>query len=105
MPLEEHFLPVKSPPLLTGDLWRRVFNSAGIESAQERADALSFYGMFALLGLIGSNREHRQDLDTLLMPVVFEQDKFSVRLTIHRRADAPPVLTFSLPEESVPVLA
>ena len=102
LPLANHFLPVASPPLLTGELWRRVFAIGGLESTQERVDALCFYATFALLGLVGFDREHRENFDTLLVPVVFDNDKFSMRLTIHRRADARPVLTFSLPEESVP---
>ena len=88
--------------MITVQLWRKVFAIDCPESAQERVDALCFYATFALLGFVGFDREHREDVDTLLLPVVFDDSKFSIRLTIHRWADARPVLTFSLPEESVP---
>lgn len=103
VPLENHFLPVKSPPLVTTGLWRRMLGAGGREFYQERVDALCFYATFALLGLVGFDREHRQNSDTLLMPVVIEDDRFAIRLTIHRRTNACPVLTFSLPEEAIPV--
>lgn len=96
---------MQSPPLITSELWQKLFAVDGQESIQERADALSFYALFALLGLVGSDRNHQTESDTLVMPVVFDDEKFSVRLTVHRRPGAMPVLTFSLPDESIPVLA
>lgn len=101
LPLESSLLPVKSPALITRELWQKIGGHVGLESDGECVDTLSFYVLFALLGLIGFDKEQRPGQETLLIPVAFESGQFAIRLTIHRPAHSDPFLVLSLPEESM----
>ncbi len=99
LPVANHLLPPNSLTRITHTLWSALVGSGEPNSQDEILNDLSFYVAFALLGLIGFDRERTANAETLLIPVAFESGTSVMRLTVRRRTEHLAELILSLPEE------
>jgi hypothetical protein len=99
LPLANHLLPPNSLARITRTLWSALLDSGEPNSQDEILNDLSFYVAFALLGLIGFERERTATGETLLIPVAFESGTSVMRLTVRGRTERLPELILSLPGE------
>ncbi len=99
LPVANHLLPPHSLTRVTRTLWSSLVACGEPNSQEAILNDLSFYTAFALLGLIGFDRERTANAETLLIPVAFESGTSVMRLTVRRRTERLAELILSLPEE------
>ena len=86
---------------MTRSLWRTLADGEKFKPNDARLQDVLIYLAFAVLGMIGFNRQQYLNGRTLLVPVAFASGDSIMRVTVHPEPGVGDVITLSLPAERI----